>query len=401
MRSVAPEDEANTDYDDMLSHDLDVMRDDNQHKLSNGTSQSPPPLLRRYGSRGAEDFSQLIDSETGQAPHPFTAFHGKGVAKSIAAFPAADAGPGRAVILVLRGGGGRQRLVQYTNIPPPEKKVGHNEEKDTGQEGSKGISIRISTSSDQGDGESKNGGKATAQPVLVRGKGARVGVGAAAWVKTDKSDVSAHNIAARVGPLLAKDAIAIAAHPRSNSLFFLRGSSWKVRGIHRRNQSVHRINLATLEVTSCLSGLECVLSLAVHPDGALFILQTTNGWSQLSEIWRYALTGSGEKQQQQQQQHEEERGAQKTCPQGHALSAHTTEGGLGTCDGCSQDLAHGTNVMDCTACDYFLCNSCDPRTSSTSPSPRSSSSPYEDTGTLVMNELGDSSKFLFPPPPLP
>jgi hypothetical protein len=357
---VAPEDEANTDYDDMLSHDLDVIMDDNQHKLTNEMSHSPPPLLLRYGSSGDEDFSQLID-EIGQAPHPFTAFHGgKRVSKSIAAlFPAADAGPGRAVILVLRGGRGRERLVQYTNISPPPEKVGHNEGKDKRQEGSKvgssenkgngrggaeeacgsggSISIRISTSSDQGDGESKNGGKATAQSVLVRGKGARAGAGAAAWVKTDKSDVSAHNIAARIMPLLAKDTIAIAAHPRSNSLFFLRGSTWKFKGIHRRNQSVQRINLATLEVTNCLSGLEGVLSLAVHPDGALFVLQTTNGWSQLSEIWRYALTGSRENQQQQQQQQQ------------------------------------------------------------SSPSP--SSPPqvtYEDTGTLVMNELGDSSKFKRP-----
>ena len=49
------------------------------------------------------------------------------------------------------------------------------------------------------------------------------------------------------------------------------------------------------------------------------------------------------------------------CPQGHMLTMHTTKGNHGTCDGCSRDLAHGTTVMDCAACDYFLCNHCDPR----------------------------------------
>ena len=47
--------------------------------------------------------------------------------------------------------------------------------------------------------------------------------------------------------------------------------------------------------------------------------------------------------------------------QGHALALHTTEGSRGTCDSCLRSLKHGTNVMDCTPCDYFLCSSCDPR----------------------------------------
>ena len=54
-------------------------------------------------------------------------------------------------------------------------------------------------------------------------------------------------------------------------------------------------------------------------------------------------------------------GQQKSCPQGHALTPHTTEGGLGMCDGCSRSIAHHTRVMDCTVCDYFLCDGCDSR----------------------------------------
>ena len=58
---------------------------------------------------------------------------------------------------------------------------------------------------------------------------------------------------------------------------------------------------------------------------------------------------------------EEQKRVPKSCPQGHALTPHTTEGDLGTCDGCSRSIAHHTRVMDCTACNYFLCDGCDPR----------------------------------------
>ena len=48
----------------------------------------------------------------------------------------------------------------------------------------------------------------------------------------------------------------------------------------------------------------------------------------------------------------------KKCPQGHDLTPHITEGGSGTCDGCSRSLNHGTQVMQCLQCDFFLCRSC-------------------------------------------
>ena len=51
----------------------------------------------------------------------------------------------------------------------------------------------------------------------------------------------------------------------------------------------------------------------------------------------------------------------KKCPQGHDLTLHTTEGDRGTCDGCSRSLDHGTKILNCIQCDFFLCNHCDPR----------------------------------------
>ena len=50
----------------------------------------------------------------------------------------------------------------------------------------------------------------------------------------------------------------------------------------------------------------------------------------------------------------------RCCPKGHALSLHTAVGDKGTCDVCSRRIMHGTTVMDCTPCDFFLCNQCDP-----------------------------------------
>ena len=50
--------------------------------------------------------------------------------------------------------------------------------------------------------------------------------------------------------------------------------------------------------------------------------------------------------------------SEKKCPQGHDLTPHTTEGGRGTCDGCSRSLYHGTQVMQCFQCDFFICRSC-------------------------------------------
>ena len=31
------------------------------------------------------------------------------------------------------------------------------------------------------------------------------------------------------------------------------------------------------------------------------------------------------------------------------------------CDGCDRDIGHGTKVMDCRQCNYYLCNQCDDR----------------------------------------
>jgi hypothetical protein len=54
--------------------------------------------------------------------------------------------------------------------------------------------------------------------------------------------------------------------------------------------------------------------------------------------------------------------ADATCPDGHPLVLYTTPAyGTGTCDGCDRDIAHGTKVMDCRQCNYYLCNQCDDR----------------------------------------
>ena len=50
--------------------------------------------------------------------------------------------------------------------------------------------------------------------------------------------------------------------------------------------------------------------------------------------------------------------SEKKCPQGHDLTPHITEGGSGTCDVCSRSLNHGTQVMQCLQCNFFLCRSC-------------------------------------------
>ena len=59
---------------------------------------------------------------------------------------------------------------------------------------------------------------------------------------------------------------------------------------------------------------------------------------------------------------------EKRCPKGHALTLHRAmfRTLVGTCDGCSKSIAHGTPVMDCATCihtsvHYILCNQCDPR----------------------------------------
>ena len=48
----------------------------------------------------------------------------------------------------------------------------------------------------------------------------------------------------------------------------------------------------------------------------------------------------------------------KKCRQGHDLTPHITEGGSGTCDGCLNPVAHGTQVVQCFQCVFFLCRSC-------------------------------------------
>ena len=50
--------------------------------------------------------------------------------------------------------------------------------------------------------------------------------------------------------------------------------------------------------------------------------------------------------------------SEKKCPQGHDLTPHITEGGSGTCDGCSHPVGKCTQVMQCLQCDFFLCRSC-------------------------------------------
>jgi hypothetical protein len=51
----------------------------------------------------------------------------------------------------------------------------------------------------------------------------------------------------------------------------------------------------------------------------------------------------------------------KTCRVGHDLALYTAKGDRGTCDGCFRGIVDGTTVMNCAACDYFLCDHCDTR----------------------------------------
>ena len=53
-------------------------------------------------------------------------------------------------------------------------------------------------------------------------------------------------------------------------------------------------------------------------------------------------------------------GGDACCPGGHSLILYTTTSidGAGTCDGCDRDIAHGTKVMDCRQCNYYLCDLC-------------------------------------------
>lgn len=48
-----------------------------------------------------------------------------------------------------------------------------------------------------------------------------------------------------------------------------------------------------------------------------------------------------------------------TCPAGHLLQPWTAKTGL--CDGCSGDVYAGDTVMDCRACNFYLCTSCHPQ----------------------------------------
>lgn len=48
-----------------------------------------------------------------------------------------------------------------------------------------------------------------------------------------------------------------------------------------------------------------------------------------------------------------------TCPSGHLLQPWTAKTGI--CDGCSMDVHAGDPVMDCRACNFYLCNSCHPQ----------------------------------------
>ena len=52
--------------------------------------------------------------------------------------------------------------------------------------------------------------------------------------------------------------------------------------------------------------------------------------------------------------------AVKTCGRGHTLKVYMTPG-TGTCDGCSKYITRGTTLMDCRRCNYYLCGQCDPR----------------------------------------
>lgn len=48
-----------------------------------------------------------------------------------------------------------------------------------------------------------------------------------------------------------------------------------------------------------------------------------------------------------------------TCPSGHLLQPWTAKTGI--CDGCSRDVHAGDTVMDCRACNFYLCASCHPQ----------------------------------------
>jgi len=48
-----------------------------------------------------------------------------------------------------------------------------------------------------------------------------------------------------------------------------------------------------------------------------------------------------------------------TCPSGHLLQPWTAKTGI--CDGCSSDVHAGDSVMDCRACNFYLCASCHPQ----------------------------------------
>jgi hypothetical protein len=51
--------------------------------------------------------------------------------------------------------------------------------------------------------------------------------------------------------------------------------------------------------------------------------------------------------------------ADMLCPNGHSLKDYTTVGGW--CDGCLKPLVRGDRVMDCRACNWYLCRACHSR----------------------------------------
>jgi len=54
----------------------------------------------------------------------------------------------------------------------------------------------------------------------------------------------------------------------------------------------------------------------------------------------------------------------KCCPKGHALQPWTALPGY--CDGCSQAIQHGEQVLDCRPCNWYLCPACSRQASSAS-----------------------------------
>jgi len=50
--------------------------------------------------------------------------------------------------------------------------------------------------------------------------------------------------------------------------------------------------------------------------------------------------------------------ARTKCPEGHELKAWTAR--AGACDGCHRVIQHGEQVMDCRACNWYLCKDCRP-----------------------------------------